>query len=751
MEKSELPSTPGPGKLLGAPVDRIDGRRKVTGAARYTAEYPLERLAYGFVVGSGIAAGEILAIDTQPAVRAPGVLAVITHRNALSLAPREEPVTPQNRPTRAVPVLQGTRIHHYGQHVAVVIAETYEQARFAARLVNISYRREEARLSFDAYSTDAYAPPVINANYPTDTVRGDFDAGLHAAAVSLDATYETPIELHHPLEPAAAIASWDGDQLALHHPSQIFGATMASVAATFGIPAENVHVIAPFIGGGFGCKIATRSHTILAAMAAKMLGRPVKVVLTRQQMATSVGLRQLNRQRIRLGATADGNLTALAHEILTHSSPDEEFVEQTGVMARMMYAVPNSRVTHRVFPLHLPVATWTRAPGETPGSFALEAAMDELAHALRIDPIELRLRNEPARNPENGLPWSSRSVVACMRAGAERFGWAGRPREPRARREGRWLIGHGMAASSRGAPFRPTSARVKLTLESDGPRARLELAATDLGTGSYTIIAQTAADALGLALNRIAVAIGDSRLPPTPGSGGSWGAGSFTSATDAACRNVRQQLAARAGLDAAQPLADLMRAARTPIFEATATVQPGEEARAYSSFAYGANFAEVRVDESLGIVRVKRFVAAIAAGRVLNEKTARSQVLGGIVWGISQALHERALADPRFGNFVTRDLVHYHVPAHADIPKIEVLFVPEEDRIVNPIGAKGLGEIGIISVAAAVANAVFNATGTRIRTLPITVEKLLGHASGSGFSASSSARKAPGVAGVAED
>jgi len=398
------------GKIIGAPINRIDGRLKVTGKATYAAEFPVTNLVYGFPVQSTIAAGEIVSIDASAAEKSAGVLKIITHQNALKLAPRPT-LTPANRMTRSNPVLQNTRIHCYGQYIGLVVAETYEQARAAARLVKVSYKSEKPKIDFDENSKDAYKPEVINAGYPTDTSWGNLESGLKQAAEIVTETYETPIEHHHPMEPHASLAAFQGEKLIVYEATQMLAQTRDGIANTFNIPKEKIQVLSPYIGGGFGSKLQPREHLMLTVMAAKMLNRPVKTAITRQMMQTNVGLRQLNRQKMRVGATKDGNLTALAHEILTHTSVDEEFVEQTGVISRMFYAVPNSLVTHRVFPTNIQVPRWTRAPGETPGSFALESAMDELAYKLKIDPIEFRIKNEPAKNPENNKPWASRAVV----------------------------------------------------------------------------------------------------------------------------------------------------------------------------------------------------------------------------------------------------------------------------------------------------------------------------------------------------
>lgn len=713
-------------KIIGAPISRIEGPLKVMGKATYAAEFKVPNLVYGFPVQSTIAAGEVTAIDTAAAERSPGVLKIITHQNALKLAPRPA-VTNENRMTRPSAVLQNTTIHCYGQYIGIVVAETYEQARYAARLVKVSYKKEKPRIDFDENLKDAYKPDIINAGYPTDTSWGNVEDGLKQSAVKLDETYETPIEHHHPMEPHATIAFFQGEKLTVYESTQMLAQVKDAVANTFTIPKENIQVFSPYIGGGFGSKLQPRDHLMLTVMAAKILDRPVKTAITRQMMQTNVGLRQLNRQHMRLGASQDGQLQALAHEIVSHTSVDEEFVEQTGVISRMMYAVPNSLVTHRVFTTHIQVPRWTRAPGETPGSFALESAIDEMAFRLKMDPVEFRIKNEPATNPENGKPWGSRSVAECMRTGAQQFGWDKRKAEPRSVKNGRWLVGYGMAAASRGAPYREASSRIKVTRKNNNISAVVEMAATDIGTGSYTIIAQTAAEKLGMPVEKITVKIGDSNLPPTPGSGGSWGGGSYASAVAAVCEQLMAELQAKTSVRfvKAPTVGELMTATNLDEYQKEGTEKPSADFNKYAHFSFAAHFVEVWVEESLGIVKIPRIHTTVAAGTILNEKTARSQIIGGVVWGIGQAMTEETTLDKRYGNYVTRTLADYHVPVNLDVGKIDVHFLPEEDKVNNRLGAKGIGELGITSVAAAIANAVFNATGTRVRHLPITPDKLL--------------------------
>jgi xanthine dehydrogenase YagR molybdenum-binding subunit len=713
-------------QFIGQPVDRVDGRLKVTGQARYAAEFSYDRLAHGVALSSTVAAGRVRDMDTAAAEKAPGVLLVLSHKNVPKM-PLPAPETPQNRFSRSVPLFQDTVIHHHGQLIGFVVAETIEQARHAARLVQVSYDAAEPKIGFDANVENAYAPKTVNAGYKTDTERGNLEDGLQAAAGTVDAVYNTPIEHHHPMETHSTIAAWDGDRVTVHHSLQMVVEAVPAIAATFDIPRENVRVLSPFVGGGFGCKILTRDNAMLPILAARLLKRPVKHVLTRQQMFMVVGLRQHNRQRMRLGADATGKLTALGHDILTHTSMHEEFVEQSGVISRMMYEVPNSKVTHRAFRLNVQTPKWTRAPGEAPGSFALESAMDELAAELKLDPVALRVMNDTKTDLDTGKPFASRSLIECMKMGADRFGWGKRSPTPRGRRQGHWLVGYGMSAASRGAPHRGASANLLLTRNGRDVRAVVEMCATDLGTGSYTVIAQTAAETLGLPLHKVEVRLGDSALPPTPGSGGSWGANTFCTAALAVCEVAKNQLRDQVSLRFIREptVAELLQAAQLNEWRATNTATPAADMASYSHYAFGANFAEVWVDEDLGTVRVPRYLAVIAAGRILNAKTATSQVVGGIVWGIGNALMEESVLDTRRGHFVTRTLADYHVPVNMDIGDVQVVFAPETDTQVNRLGVKGVGEIGITSVAAAIANAVYNATGRRVRDLPITPDKLL--------------------------
>lgn len=703
--------------VVGESISRIDGILKVTGAAQYATDYAIKNPAHAFIVKSTIAAGRISGIDTSEAEKSKGVLAVITHLNAPKLNPQS--------PIRGGAMLQSDRIEFYGQHIAVVVAETFEQARYAASLVKARYEKTDAKVDFAKLEKEAVKSKDKEKD---DLARGDVEKAFQSAEYKIEAVYETPIEHHQPMEPHATIAVWDApDKLTLYNGSQIVNGAQNAAAQTLNLKPENVRVITPHIGGGFGSKGGMWGNLILAAVAAKAVNRPVKLALTRQQMFNSVGLRQRNRQRMRLAATKDGKLTALAHETTTHGAISSEFIEPCGDCSKVMYDAPNSLISYRTVPMNVILPTYTRGPGKAPGSFALESAIDELAHELKIDPVELRLKNEPAKDPSNGKPWSSRKTVECLKKGAEIFGWSRRRMEPRSVRDGEYLIGYGVACGTYPARQRETSAIVKLTRGGNDVSASLELAASDLGTGTHTILAQTAADALNLPLEKIGVKIGDSQLPPAAGSVGSVGAASFANAVNDACVKAVAELQAKTNRQwfAAPTVAQLMEAANLNEFQVRVDAKPPQEAGNYSAHSFNANFCEVRVNAETGMVRIPRFVAVTGAGRILNLKTSRSQIVGGVIWGIGMALHEESILDPRWGNFVTRSFADYHVPANLDIGEIETVFVDEEDKIVNKMGVKGIGEVGIVGVAAAVANAIFNATGKRVRELPITPDKLL--------------------------
>lgn len=703
-------------KKIGEAVSRIDGILKVTGTANYATDWPVKYVAHGFIVKSTTAAGIISEIDTSAAEKSPGVIKIITHKNAPKLAAAGN--------LKGGVILQDAKVEFFGQHLALVVAETYEQARSAAALVNVSYQKTEARVDFEKHSKEA-----VKSASPgrADALRGDFESAFKAAGHKIDFTYETPIEHHQPMEPHSTVALWEGEKLTIYNASQIVNGVQGGIATVFGLKPEMVRVITPHIGGGFGSKGGAWGNVVLAAIAAKMIDRPVKLALTRQNMVNSVGLRQRNVQRMRLAATSDGKLTALAHETITHCATTSEYIESCGDPSTMMYDVANSRITYRVTPMNVITPTFVRGPGKAPGSFALESAIDELAYSLKMDPVEFRIKNEPAKDPTNGRPFSSRKVVECLKLGSEMFGWKNRKQEPRQSRVGEYLVGHGVAIGSYPARQQGTSAVVKLTRAGNDVNASIELAASDLGTGTHTILAQVASETLDLPIQKIGIKIGDSALPPAAGSVGSIGAASFSNAVSEACLQARSELLAKSNRQyvKAPTIFELMDAARLSEFETRVDAKPPADAAKYSSHSFNANFAEVWVNEITGMVKVHRIVAVTGAGRILNPKTSRSQIIGGCVWGIGMALCEESVLDPRWGNFVTRTFADYHIPVNLDIGTIDVAFVPEEDKIVNKLGVKGIGEVGIVGVAASIANAVFNATGKRVRNLPITPDKLL--------------------------
>jgi len=691
--------------IVGQPLDRIDGRAKVTGTATYAAEYQIERLAHGYVVHSTIAAGRIVDIETAAAEHAPGVLAVLTHLNAHQQLPQQR----RGGDSGARAVLHGPRIEYFGQPIALVIAESLEGARCAAGLVVARYEPDAPALDFDLHLHEAYRPQQVEGEgegSKPDTKRGDFDRAFAAAPVKIDATYTTPYEHNNPMEPHATIAVWARDKLTLYDAAQSPHDRRDEVARTFGLDPAHVRIITPYIGGAFGSKFDTHNHVILAAMGARRIGRPVKVALARQQMFSMTTHRAHTRQRVAIGARPDGTITAIAHDSCLQTAIAQEFIEQSSVISRMMYAGPNRRTTHRAVKLNLPVPGIMRAPGEAPGSFALESAMDEIAAALGMDPIELRIKNEPEYDPEKRVPFSSRNLIECLRIGAVNFGWA--QRGPiRSLHDGRWRVGIGVAGATYPTRIGECGARIRLT---PNGRAQVKLAATDLGTGTFTILAQIAAETLGLPIDAVEVEIGDTEFPRTPGSGGSWMAASAGSAVYQAALAVNRK----------------RRNGSTGAVEAEIKTKPGDAAKKFSMHAFGAHFVEIGIDGTTGELRLRRMLGVYAAGRILNAKTARSQLLGGMVMGVGMALGEESIVDPRYGHFVNADLAEYHIPVHADIPdSFDAIFIDEKDDKVNPLGAKGLGELGIVGAAAAVANAVYHATGQRIRNLPITLDKVL--------------------------
>lgn len=728
---------------IGAPLPRVDGRLKVTGGAKYAAEFKLPDLAYAVLVQSTIARGRAVGFDTGAAEAAPGVLLVMTPRNAPRLARAKEGV-----PDGAdFPLLQDDRVLYNGQHIALVVAESFEEATHAAQLVRVRYADEQPSLAFDRAPERLAMPKKFrNGMRPADSRRGDPDGALASAEVRVDEIYSTPTEHHNPMEPHATIALWQGEELTLFNAVQGVSAARNTVAKLLGVAPEKVRVITPFVGGGFGCKGNPWPHMTLAAMAAREVRRPVKLVLTRRQMFTSNGYRPATSQRVALGATRDGRLTAIRHDGVTQSSLAGEFAEPVGLASEMLYSCPNVGVTHRLVDMNTGVPTYMRAPGEASGVYALECAMDELAAKLAVDPIELRLRNYAQSDEHEGRPWSSKSLDECYRGGAEVFGWARRNPLPGSMRQGRAAVGLGMASATYPGNRSPAGARVALM--PDGT-ALVQSGTQDIGTGTYTIMAQVAAETLGLPIERIRVQLGDTRLPEAPISGGSQTIASVAPAVREAALQARAQLLAAAsqeapfaGLSAAeieiadgllqargdpsrQAPIDVVLGRRSQPIEAVVAAKPGEVKKQFSIHSFGAHFVELHVDSDLGEIRVARYVGAFAAGRVMNAKTARSQMIGGIVFGLGMALLEETWLDRRSGRIVNAGIADYLVPVHADVPGIEVMLIDEPEDKINALGAKGMGELPMVGVAAAVANAVYHATGKRVRDLPITIDKLI--------------------------
>ncbi|MBB4003348.1 xanthine dehydrogenase family protein molybdopterin-binding subunit [Aurantimonas endophytica] len=710
--------------VIGKPVDRYEGPLKVSGTAPYAYEQLKgEEVGYGFVVTAGIGKGKIVSVDTLAAISAPGVLAVVEG---------DKVVRASAQPMSAGAQTIDGQVFHYGQPVAMVVAKSFEQARHAAKLVTIEYDAAEGR--YDLAKEQHKGVPSMRGDMSSDTTRGNFDKAYEKAEVKFDQTYTTPSHHSAAMEPQATVAKWEGDQLTVWSSCQLLETNVQQIAKGVGVPVKNVRLLSPYIGGGFGNKLGIGPDAVLAALGAKAAGRPVKLALTRQTVFQATSRRSETIQRIRLGATKDGHITAFAHETWAANSPGNGFFEPAGISSVFLYAGKDRKITHRLCETDVLMTSAVRAPGEAVGMLALENAMDEMAEQLGLDPVEFRKRNEPEVAPQDDTPFSSRMLVDCYDEGAKLFGWDKRPVKPGTVRDGEWLIGYGMASASRANSLMKSSAEVELS--PDG-RATVRTAMTDIGTGTYTILQQIAAEMLGLPLDRVDVVLGDTSLPPSAGSGGSWGANSAGSSVYVACEELIGTLAKRLGVDAdGLTLKDGFAIAgnrQIPYSEILAgeslsvvgTIEPGKTSDKTHQASYGAHFCEVGVNSVTGETRVRRLLTVAAAGRILNEKTAKSQCYGGQIWGIGSALTEELVTDKRTGLLVNHDLAEYHVPVNLDIPQLEVVLLEERDPHASPLAGKGIGELALAGVGAAVTNAIYNACGARVRSYPMTLDKVL--------------------------
>jgi len=717
-------------QVVGRAHDRIDGPVKITGTAPYAYEHHAEvaNPAYGYIVPAAIAKGRIASIDTRAAKAAPGVLAIVTAADAGKLGKGD---------FNTVKLLAGPEVDHYHQAVAVVVAETFEQARAAAGLVRVDYSRSAAQFDLDEALKTAPlkggSSEEGSAAPPVDRV-GKFEQAFAAAPVTLDATYTTPDHSHAMMEPFASTAAWNGDELTLWTSNQMVNWGHGDLAKTLGIPKEKIRFMSPYVGGGFGGKLFLRTDAVMAALGAKAAGRPVKLALSRPVIANNTTHRPATRQRIRIGAQKDGTITAIAHESGSGDQPDgkpETAVNQT----KLLYAGANRMISMRLAVLNLPEGNAMRAPGEAPGMMALEVAMDEMAEKLGMDPIAFRIKNDTQVDPEKPeRHFSQRQLVRCLTQGAQQFGWARRTAKPAQVRDGRWLVGMGVASAFRNHMNMPSAARVRL---GQGGVVTVETDMTDIGTGSYTIIAQTAGEMMGVPAEAVVVKLGSSAYPISAGSGGQFGAANATAGVYAACVKLREQVAQRLGFNSADAVfqggkvtsgnrsADLAQAVSAGELSAEDKIEFGKLDKTYQLSTFGAHFVEVGVDAYTGATRLRRMLAVCAAGRIINPKSARSQVIGAMTMGVGSALMEELAVDKRFGLFINHDLASYEVPVHADIPHQEVVFLDEADDKANPMKAKGVGELGLCGVGAAVANAIYNATGVRVRDYPITLDKHL--------------------------
>jgi xanthine dehydrogenase YagR molybdenum-binding subunit len=759
-----------PGGYVGKPLVRVEGREKVTGKAKYAAEFALPGLTYGVLATSPIAKGKIQSIDTTAAAKELGVIAVLTHQNLPKLA--KTPNDAAGKKDIGAPMgflpLTGDEIFYAAQPVALVVADTLEHATHAATLVKVNYAPQKPIADFHDPKAELFDPEKVqDGKQKGHTKRGEPQAAFASAPIQLTATYTHPVYNHNPMEPGSTTAHWEApDRLTVYESTQGVTRTQSALAAMTGMPREQIRVITKYLGGGFGCKGSMWPHTILTVQAAKAVGRPVKLMLTRPQMFTSMGHREDQSQVMKLGASADGKITSLIHTKQSTTSPWDNYAEPNSKIVDLLYASPSFESSYELARANVMTSTFMRAPGEAPGSFAIECSMDDLAARLGVDPIEIRLRNYADHDYGTGQPWSSKSLKQCYTRGAELFGWSKRNPKAGATRDGRYLVGMGMASAS--YPVHNSQGTARARLYADG-HAVVQAGATDLGTGTYTVMTQVAADSLGLPIDKVRFELGDTNLPTAPNSGGSVAAGTVSSSVFLACQDVWQTLIKAAVIDKKSPLyrakpedvavekgrlflkkdpkkgepfGELMKRGEITDIEGMAQGKYGsgyedaaaaknadptqkDQAGHHSMHSFGAHFCEVRVDMDLGTVRVSKWVSVIGAGRILNAQTARSQIIGGAIFGIGSALMEETVRDPHYSRYTNADLASYHVPVNADIPNMTVEFVEEHDPYINAMGVKGIGEIAMVGVAAAVANAVFHATGKRLRDLPLTPEKVM--------------------------
>ena len=711
--------------VIGKPLDRVDGPKKVSGVATYAAEYQFANLAYGVLVSATIGKGKVSAIDVDAAKKMPGIIDVVIDFDTFAKVSQQGGET--DAPAQGVKA-----VDYFGQIIAIVVGDTFEAARDAAKRIGVTYERDTGVFDFSVDLPHAEKLPPNNT--PAQFEQGDLDGAMAKAAFTIDETYTTPSQNSAAMEPHASIATWEDGALTLYGAYQMPTSDAQQLAKALGLSAKKVRIIAHYIGGGFGSKLGIAPESVAAAIAAKQLGRPVKAVMMRQQVFESTPRRSNTVQRMRLAATKDGHLTGVGHETVVSNLDGQDYFEPAGLSTHFLYAGENRVITHDLVRMNWGLSGSMRAPGEAVGLLGLEGAMDELADQIGMDPIEFRRINDPAMDPEKGIPFSSRKLMESLDTGAKKFGWNDR-KAPGARREGDWLVGMGVAAAARANLLMETSAKV--AINKDGT-VTVSSAMTDIGTGSYTILSQIAAEMLGVPMESVIMELGDTNDVPAAGSGGSWGACSSGSAIYLACETLRGKLAKALDVDETaltlkdgQAIGGNRSVALTELvgegMESTGTIKPGKQKELFNQSSYGAHFAEVAVNVVTGETRVRRMLGVFAAGRILNEKTARSQCLGGMTFGIGAALTEDLIHDPRTGQIVNHDLAEYHVPVNADVPQLEVMFLEERDIHTNPLHSKGIGEVGICGAGAAIANAVYNATGIRVRDFPITLDKLLPH------------------------